>query len=27
MQAATEVLRELGKLPAATRTSGERGLT
>ena len=27
MQAATEVLRELGKLPAATQTSSERGLT
>jgi 4-carboxymuconolactone decarboxylase len=27
MQAATEVLRELGKLPASTKTSHERGLT
>jgi 4-carboxymuconolactone decarboxylase len=27
MQAATEVLRELGKLPASTKTSQERGLT
>jgi 4-carboxymuconolactone decarboxylase len=27
MQAATEVLRELGKLPASTQTSSERGLT
>jgi 4-carboxymuconolactone decarboxylase len=27
MQAATEVLREMGKLPAATQTSHERGLT
>jgi alkylhydroperoxidase/carboxymuconolactone decarboxylase family protein YurZ len=27
MQAATEVLRELGKLPTSTKTSQERGLT
>lgn len=27
MQAATEMLRELGKLPASTQTSSERGLT
>ena len=27
MQAATEVLRELGKLPTSTKTSHERGLT
>jgi 4-carboxymuconolactone decarboxylase len=27
MQAATEALREMGKLPAATMTSHERGLT